>query len=151
MYMFEKSHPKKWKTHLLPGKLSFSPDPANLARDLSVLCGNLLFPRSELEMASGMLCVISLLKNLIGFFFGYAWNPQPGIWGFLQGVHNLLFKAFLPLLLLTFSQIEHTWLFFFFALWLSKFPSMWNAIPSSPTVLLLLAILLFLNEGLDSS
>lgn len=55
VYMFEKGRPKKWKAHQLPGKLSFNPGPASLARDLDVICDNLLFPMSELEMASGML------------------------------------------------------------------------------------------------
>ena len=140
--MFERSHPKKWKAHLLPGKLSFDSHPASLARDLDVIRGNLLFLISELEMASGMLYVISLLKNPMDFLWlcmkSSAWNlglstncPQPSFQDFFFHCSSLLFSNWTYLALL------------FFALWLSKFPSVWNAIPSSPTKLLPILLLFF--------
>lgn len=151
IYMFEKSLPKKWKTHLLPGKLSFDPGPASLARDLDVMCGN-LFPMSELEMASGMLYVISLLKNLIGFSV------------IMHGILSLESGAFYKVSTTSVSRLFfHCSSLLFLKLNIigsSRLGSLVKQIsihvechpffPSPPTKLLTI-LLLFLNKGLDSS
>lgn len=103
--MFERSHPKKWKAHMLPGKLSFDFHPASLARYLDVIQGNLLFLISELEMASGMLYVISLLKNPMDFLIMHEiLSLESG--SFHKLSTTSISRLFLPLLLLTFLKLN---------------------------------------------